>query len=246
MNAKNYDNLYKFITAGRSKNSRTLENNTTARLDNEHIIIKFHNTDIMEIFPDNTTILNSGGYKTHTTKDRINKYLPEGFVLYQEKGLWFISYKWQQTYLFADGMIINPDLTVTGSGVNQKELLKLRSDIRKYAKGFITALLAGKVKKPYAGDCFYCHMRGVESHKPLGEITKDTKHLLSHFDKKYFVGSLLYRAVELYPVSIAGQSVLYDLWENNTAPDKWFMDIAREQLYKSLVKYLSAQFGLTH
>lgn len=36
--------------------------------------------------------LNSGGYHTKTTKDRINRYLPRGYRITQEDFEWFVGY----------------------------------------------------------------------------------------------------------------------------------------------------------
>jgi hypothetical protein len=35
-------------------------------------------------------ILNSGGYRTHTTKARINEFLPSNIRVYQKKYNWYI------------------------------------------------------------------------------------------------------------------------------------------------------------
>jgi len=242
-----YDNLYDFIRKGKSKAERKVENNTTARFDHDNIIVRLHDTDIAELFPDKTIILSSGGYQTMTTKDRLNKIIPEGFNLYQQFGLWFLSdYQNDKVYPFCDGIMILPDRTVTGYDTEYQSKITLRKDIKKYAKGFMNALINGKVDKPYAGDCMYCFMREVNTNKPWGETSSNTDHLQSHFDEKYYVGSLFYRAVELYPMSIIANSAMYELWEKDTKPDEWLSDILAEQGYKSLLKYLYQQFNLPY
>ena len=242
-----YSNLYDFIRKGRSKAERKVENNTIVRFDRDHIIVRLHDTDIAVLFPDRTIILSSGGYKTHTTKDRLDKIVPDGFRVYQKLGLWFIwQYKTDKTYPFCDDIMILPDLSVTGYDTEYQSKITLRKDIKAYAKGFMNALITGKVNKPDGGDCFYCYIREVKTDKPLGEINKDTDHLQSHFDEKYYVGSLFYRAVELYPMSIITNSGMYELWKKDIKPDKWLSDILAEQGYKSLVKYLFSQFNLPY
>ena len=245
--SNDYAGLQEFILKGKSKVYRTIENNTIVRIENEHITVKFHDSDICEIYQDNTVILFSCGYKTVTTKDRLNKFIPSPFRVYQETGLWFVwNYKTQEKYPFNEGITINPDNTVTNYGKDIKSQTKLRDRIKKYAHGYIESLLKGKVEKPNLGDCFYCQMREVKTNIPLGEIIDNTEHLKSHMSEKYYMGSLLYRAIELYPVSIIVSSCLYELWENNTLPDNWLKGIMEEQLYKSLVKYLYSEFNLPY
>jgi len=49
-------------------------------------VIRFHHTDIIETAPDGTITLNSGGWKTMTTKDRMNSFQNVTRIV-QEKGL---------------------------------------------------------------------------------------------------------------------------------------------------------------
>lgn len=240
-----YNELSDFIAHGRSKIDRKIENNTMARLGEDRIVIRFHSTDIAQILQDNTIILNSGGYKTFTTKDRMNKILPNPFRIYQNAGIWYIwNYITKVEYPYIDGITINPDSSITNYGVNPQELIKLRNRIKTYSKGFVTALCKGKVNKPYPGDCFYCVMRNVSSNIPLGESCKDVDHLLSHFREKYYVGSLLYRAIELYPMSLFANSELCEIWYDESIPDRFI--VLPQQAYKSLVKYLYSQFDLPY
>jgi hypothetical protein len=52
--------------------------------------IKLYATDIVQ-FKGNKIILNSGGYKTTTTKARINQFLPKDLKVYQKNWEWLIS-----------------------------------------------------------------------------------------------------------------------------------------------------------
>ena len=191
--------------------------------------------------------LSSGGYKTHTTKDRLNKILPYPFRLSQVSGLWVLyNLKSNQDYPFCDGLTIDAFKNVSGYDTEYNNNVKLRKDIKKYAKGFISALITGKVKRPDGGDCWNCLFREVNTNKPMGEFNNNTDHLTDHIREKYYVPSLFYRAVELYPMSIISNSIMHELWVNDTLPDNWAVDILREQSYKSLVKYLYSQFNLPY
>ena len=68
--------------------------------------IRFHDTDILTFKADNVT-LNSGGWLTKTTKDRLNEYLPSGVYIQQKDFKWYVIDSRDNTKKdFYDGMII--------------------------------------------------------------------------------------------------------------------------------------------
>jgi len=69
------------------------------------IIIKLYNTDIAIIDKDKI-ILNSGGYRTHTTKARINQFLPSSISLFQKGYNWYIR-QGQDVKDFFDGIVLS-------------------------------------------------------------------------------------------------------------------------------------------
>ena len=80
--------------------------NNTYRIDTKDgYKVRLHDTDVIE-YKGNTVILNSGGYRTNTTKDRINKYLPQNITLLQKNFEWYVR-KNDETVPFTDNMIIN-------------------------------------------------------------------------------------------------------------------------------------------
>ena len=52
----------------------------------------------------NKIILNSGGYRTHTTKTRINEFLPKGCYVYQKNYTWYIHLQSKGVIEFFDGI----------------------------------------------------------------------------------------------------------------------------------------------
>jgi hypothetical protein len=67
--------------------------------------VTYHNTEVVT-FDDHQIILNSGGWRTSTTKTRMNQASNQfdlGFEVYQTKGEWFVDYK-GYTYPFEDNM----------------------------------------------------------------------------------------------------------------------------------------------
>ncbi len=68
--------------------------------------IRLHDTDILTFEADHVT-LNSGGWQTHTTKARLNEYLPAGVHVEQKNFDWYVVDSRDNTRKeFQDGMTI--------------------------------------------------------------------------------------------------------------------------------------------
>ena len=81
--------------------SKKIDNNTFRLKDKEGIeYIRLHLTNIIT-FTKDKTILNTGGWKTSTTENRINKY--SGFSIYSKKGIWHITTN-KGDFLFYDNI----------------------------------------------------------------------------------------------------------------------------------------------
>lgn len=93
-----YNELNEKLT-GRNKNGRKLANNTYAERRGDNIAIRLHSTDVLTFFPDGKIVVNSGGWKTVTTKGRINAYLPRPFGINQKDFAWY----WEDGRPFNDG-----------------------------------------------------------------------------------------------------------------------------------------------
>lgn len=85
-----------------SKQERKLGHNTTIyRYDDDSIGVLFHRTTIVRYFPSGEIELNSGGWRTVTTKQRMNQLLPPGVGVSQRKHEWYAGDR-----EFYDGMSI--------------------------------------------------------------------------------------------------------------------------------------------
>lgn len=71
--------------------------------------LKFHRTVILRYNPDGTTTVDAGGYRTSTTKERMNQALPEGFRIFAKGGTWFVDAPNGETYEFQDGYKCIPE-----------------------------------------------------------------------------------------------------------------------------------------
>ena len=206
--------------------------------------IRYHHTDVITYQVNGDIILDSGGWLTPTTKERMNSHLPAQWRINQINKVWYLANN-SHSYTFKDGITIHQDGTVSNTGVDPKELLKLDKRILKYVDGYIKALFDGKIEKPSNGDCWYCGMQDVDSKKPLGECIKDQDHIISHFDEKYYVPSLVVNAIEAFPVSIIAKNELgYLLKYHDQTSGEFGIGISKIQIKSSLRRYLRRQLGL--
>jgi len=69
-------------------------------------------------------------------------------------------------------------------------------------------------------------------------------HLYSHMHEKYFVPSLLMKAIETIPISRAAQHVLGYFMNYHNQKAEYWEDIARDQIKKSLRRYMYQKLGI--
>jgi hypothetical protein len=85
-----YREIVKLVHGKTNRKSRKLANNTYAKIEyDDSVSIDLHGTTVVKFFPNGLVQLNSGGYHTNTTKERINRYSPVG--VYQKNWEWFLS-----------------------------------------------------------------------------------------------------------------------------------------------------------
>lgn len=201
-------------------------------------VIRFHLTDIVEFLTDGSVRLNSGGFRTFTTKDRLNQYVPQGWRIWAEKGTWYVgkgNYQGIQTrYVFCDGITFHTDGTVTGSNPDEEQKNKeLGKKILKYCRAMSKL---PELPHPDGGDCWFCMMQTSDG-RSLGEASKDAKHLISHLDENYFVGSLILRAMQWNNCTPMVISLAFTKDARN--------NIGKEYAVRSMRRYLRAQLGLS-
>jgi hypothetical protein len=158
--------------------------------------LKYHNTILVTISPDGTITLNSGGYRTSTTKDRINQFSPVS--VYQNKGIWYVGDKRNQdepSVLFFDGIQFRDGKCISEiKEVDMKEVTRVKKMISNYCH----LITKDNIPLPAAGDCWYCLMVTDKSdgkQETLGDAWNDNSHLWSHMEEEYVFGSLLVNAM---------------------------------------------------
>lgn len=234
------------------------------RRDADTIAYRLHSTDVVTFHRDGRIVLNSGGWRTVTTKARISD--AARLRLYSAKGAWFFIHN-GRTYSFADGVTLKGN-RVTGAGPSpDKEaarVRKLRARIKRFVSGYMAALVAGKIPAPSAGDCLICQCSRPEpvdaASSRNGKIRTEgpntigfggSGHIESHLSEKYYVPSLISNAAAAFGVSPAAKQYLASWWDASAPPDQaakvrqYWGDIATRQLRSALRRYLSRQLGLS-
>jgi len=255
-----YNSALSFLETGRKQKRKKYANNTwIEKKEDDSIGVILHETEVITFYPDGRVKLDSGGWKTPTTKNRLN-YIESHFI-FQDKSTWYVSqlggkgyetygdmWKKERAFIFQDGMILSPDGTSDAplyDPKKEKAEQKKKKLIRKYCQEYITALFNGEVEAPGNGDCWFCLMsvaEGKDKGKSLGEATGDTSHLDSHIQEKYFVPVMLQRTVDAFFVSNIAYQSLHHFWGSKKNP-LVMEDVAKEQLTKSLKRYIYRQYG---
>ena len=105
---------------GRCARGRKLESNTYLEHRSfDEIAVRLHSTDVITFHPDGRVVLNTGGWTTVTTKDRMNRYMPSGWRVWSERGRWLVGRNGAYSNplrAFEDGMTLHPNGEVTGGG----------------------------------------------------------------------------------------------------------------------------------
>ena len=85
------------------RTSRALAHNTTVEADEDGSVgIRFHATRILTFHADDTFTVRTGGWRSVTTKQRLNALLPAGFRIFSRDYAWQISTP-EGVFPFEDG-----------------------------------------------------------------------------------------------------------------------------------------------
>ena len=105
---------------------RVLGNNTVEYTHAGVRFIRLHFTDVLIFYPDGSFRVNSGGWRTATTRARIRQYLPAPWGLKSIAGVWFLVNPVGALYPFEDGLTVKDGKVYDVSGNVKLATLKAR------------------------------------------------------------------------------------------------------------------------
>jgi hypothetical protein len=240
LNFMTYTELNESLS-GRCKERRKLANNTYAERRGDGVIaIKLHKTDILTFRKDETIIVNTGGWRTVTTKDRINRYLPHGHAISQHRNVWYWIKvgDWDNRTPYDDGDQLvcvsgNYEVLTKTEKPDDKAQRALLKRIDKYAKLYGKAL---PLDNPNGGDCWGCHLRDEKGNEAMG-----TGHLISHMDEGYVVPSLAMAAMKERG---AGPAWYWSVFKGDGKGSGFMLEPARKEIVRWVRRYMRRRLGL--
>lgn len=198
------------LLQGRNYDSRKLENNTyVTRYADNSIAIRLHSTDVVTYYPDGRVLLNTAGWNTPTTFDRIREYGPGEpysvnmgmtkripYILIN--GTWYHFPADNQVWLQQSALDGTITLLMELNDPEQEERMKAyHKHLEKLIKAYVDGLTHDRVLEvleDMGGDCVYCSMQKQDG-ESLGDAHNVT-HLWEHIqpEEMYYMGSLIINA----------------------------------------------------
>lgn len=168
---------------------------------NGDTVIRLHQTDVVRITPKGKTILNSGGWRTSTTKDRMG-YAP-GVRLWAKQGSWYVGNGEGPAVPYYDGITLpdcfKPAALAKGAKAEAREQ-KQRLAVRKFVAKLDKLQC---LPEPSPGDCWLCMAdrapimagRGGYESMSKGGPAGNADHIHHHVREGYMHGALLLNAL---------------------------------------------------
>ena len=187
---------------GKVRDSLRLENNTTAVRLPDGVAVQLHETDVVTFRDDGTVVLNSGGWDTKTTRDRLHRYAPGASVGRRDGVTWVTTNAGQ--FPLVDGFEYRPktgevltDPAQLASVITQDDR---RKEARRVARRFLHSMTPEEARdlgrrlevSDFAGDCFLC--RRTTDGDVLGEAV-GSPHVSFHVAERYYVPLLFVNAL---------------------------------------------------
>jgi len=205
------------------------------------IALRHFATRVMTFHQDNSVTLDAKGFRSKSTRERLDDCVPRPYRIFQKKSLWWYGTFDGDPIPFFDGLVIDG---VTGKPLNGPTTEEVKADlqakkaiekrIKKYVDGYIDMLVTEQVEVPSNGDCWTC--LGLVTDFSSGEVVDDGDHLLSHMDENYYVPSLAINAMREAGFRPAGIQIMLGL-----RPDSDMMggtSVHVQTVRRSLMKYM--------
>lgn len=200
---------YKTKSEEARKSARRIGNNTfrhVETIDGETFdVVRLHWTDVVKVSKrDGRMILNTGGFRTATTKGRINDHSQRVFYVYSERGAWFVQERkrWNETEKtweeiqdpfaagrcvpFFDGITV-PDCFDAPEAETRGRKKEAREIARKIS-ALVAPLKTAAAPLPEIGDCLFCQINAGGDGANGKNVGTDC--LASHVAERYLHGAL--------------------------------------------------------
>jgi len=149
----NYYQAEQFLSKDRNKTRRavsSLRATQLERLDENSIAVYYHNTPVLTYFSDGRLVLNSGGWRSQTTKSRINEfsdvYVYAGENVIFGKSSWVLcsNFTYERVEFFdgieiQHGKVLNNHLPEFIRRITNKTYANYRQIMYLYNKGLLTS-----------------------------------------------------------------------------------------------------------
>jgi hypothetical protein len=180
-----------------------LENNTRLLNRGDHFAVKYHVTDIVEIYHNGLWKIQNGGWFTSTTKERINRYSP--VRVYQEDYNWYIRNNGGEDIGFRSGIWINEagEIVQEPDGYDFDARKRASEQVKQLVSGYLDwleeYLNENGIPEPEEYDagehcftCYYPARSDVEftEYKRNRGIDRNQRHLLAHVKQKEYPAPL--------------------------------------------------------
>lgn len=227
--------------------TRIVAHNTVLRqCGSSAIAYRLHDTDIVTLHEDGRVTLDSGGWRTMITKERINRFAPAARV-FSKKAHWMVEVG-GVTVPFFDGITydpasgqVDPDPALDHAASEMKRIDRVKREVRAYLRdlsGDTLREVAGQVLAgDTAGDCFYCLMR-TEDGQSLGDAHGIHDHLELHVEERYYVPSMIINAYQEQGGPRWQQLASMDLYSAHDG-----RSYGRDGIIRVLRKYLIKRLG---
>lgn len=225
-----------FATARNPGAGKPIARNTRILKRGECYAVRLHSTDILTFHADGAVTYFAGGWRTVTTKARMNEYGPAR--VWSDRGEWIIN-----EAPYAEHCRVLADGSVDGAGSLSDVAAerKLRAQVKRYAHAYVGALTSGKIGPPTNGDCWGCIMRAQNGERPMG----GADHILSHMEERYFVPSLAHNAAEFNGMGDAYRFAIQE-WEHGREPGDFYGRITAERLPRAIRRFCLKELGLSY
>lgn len=183
--AKNKTQVMEGATSAAISTSKFVARNTVefTTVEGEKVV-RLHATNVVTVKANGRVILNTGGWHTPTTRNRINTFAPAGFQIYTRDGLSYVTTP-AGTFPHVDGAEYHSTGRPVRPTRHKAQVSQVKAD-KKLIAAYVAEIKAHGVPEPYAGDPFI---------PPNDKGLYDAYYVREWLKERYVFGSLAVNAL---------------------------------------------------